>query len=897
MVRKLALVFALAIGFSPVLLQALGLGDVELKSYLNQPLVAEIEILSIDRSELKGIRVKLASNKEFKRNGLEYNSKLRNLSFKVIKKKGRTYIRITSRSTFKEPYLNILLDVAWSRGRIMREYALLIDPKSTVPSGKTRMATSRPPPEPVKVEPKVATPAKVEPPKEVKAAKASKNVPVKAKLAEEDPFPVREEVIKDEVVKKATRKDESPVTSAHKEFEKESNKYPRIPLVAESDRSQEVNISRRSDGSDTPSKYRVKRGDTMMDIAKRLRPSRSVSLHQTMMAIKRANPKAFIKDNIHWVRAGSRLNIPDQQSISSMTQNVALSSYRKDTDLFKSREGEVTVAKTTAKPAATANSKGKARGVFSVEAPSDQNRNSGQLGREDKKGAERGGLSAKAKAEAQAKKDFADRETLEAKTRQELMKTLETKQSLLTIKDAGLAKLQSKLKILKYCEKNVYDTNCYKVMGYTSVDIEKLRKKYENQKVEPYKEAAKTVNEGDGDFISSAQYKVSAWFGYFKKNPMMAAIVGGGTLFVLILLFLIIRQRKRANDEFQESILEFEQATSVELDAENSSSKSKTNTVSPVTNSVMPSNTAAVNTSTLGETTGDDQESSYLSDFVVSNMDGVQDVAESDPITEADVFYAYGKYEAAEMLIKEAIQTEPNRLDLRYKLLDIYHGAKNNDAFEYEASILFDMLNGRSDPMWDKVVEMGREVSPGNALFGGTSADAVPQTTEQPSVKTEVQNLADALPEDLDLEFDFDDLNAEASKVSNEAESNLGSDLETELAALEGSIDKVAAENDDMSFDIADSDLTVMSENVVSFDINESQTADTLASTDNDLDPYDSDLLMADVDEVGTKLDLAKAYIDMGDPEGARSILDEVLEEGNAQQKGEAEELMQQMAV
>ena len=49
-------------------------------------------------------------------------------------------------------------------------------------------------------------------------------------------------------------------------------------------------------------------------------------------------------------------------------------------------------------------------------------------------------------------------------------------------------------------------------------------------------------------------------------------------------------------------------------------------------------------------------------------------------------------------------------------------------------------------------------------------------------------------------------------------------------------------------------------------------------------------------DEVGTKLDLAKAYIDMGDPEGARSILDEVMDEGNEQQKSEAQQLIQQMA-
>ena len=65
---------------------------------------------------------------------------------------------------------------------------------------------------------------------------------------------------------------------------------------------------------------------------------------------------------------------------------------------------------------------------------------------------------------------------------------------------------------------------------------------------------------------------------------------------------------------------------------------------------------------------------------------------------------------------------------------------------------------------------------------------------------------------------------------------------------------------------------------------------------DGDIDAELDDSLFADVDEVGTKLDLARAYIDMGDSDGAKSILDEVLEEGDDTQKQEAQDLMQQMA-
>jgi len=322
------------------------------------------------------------------------------------------------------------------------------------------------------------------------------------------------------------------------------------------------------------------------------------------------------------------------------------------------------------------------------------------------------------------------------------------------------------------------------------------------------------------------------------------------------LVFLVIRQHRRARLEFEESILDFEEETQLRGGVQASAA-------APASRSVSSQ-----------------QESSYLSDFSVSSMNNIQsDSGESDPLTEADVFYAYGKYEAAEMLIKEAIQNEPNRLDLRFKLLEIYHGAGNKEAYEFESSELYDMLPDANDPAWLKAVELGRELAPENVMFGGGGGTAAANIAAAASVATDASALnaspaagttstdADTTAGDFDLDFDFDVMDQSASD-----------DFEAELAKLEGGLD---------DFDQGAKTGTG-AENVVSFNPAETSAGDSSGSFGAGLG--------ADVDEVGTKLDLAKAYIDMGDPEGARSILDEVLEEGNEKQRDEALELVQQMA-
>src|SRR5690242_10570500 len=110
--------------------QALGLGEIESRSRLNQLVSASIPILSASPTELDSISVALASNEDFDRAGIERAEFLSALRFSVDNQS----IRVTSKQIAREPFLSFLLDVRWSGGRLLREYTLLLDPP-TLASG------------------------------------------------------------------------------------------------------------------------------------------------------------------------------------------------------------------------------------------------------------------------------------------------------------------------------------------------------------------------------------------------------------------------------------------------------------------------------------------------------------------------------------------------------------------------------------------------------------------------------------------------------------------------------------------------------------------------------------------------------------------------------------------
>ncbi|MCK9238540.1 MAG: LysM peptidoglycan-binding domain-containing protein [Thiopseudomonas sp.] len=133
-VRKLVLAVAAATALTSGVAHALGLGNVSVKSSLNQPLEAEIELLEVGGLTALEIKSQLASSEEFSRAGVERQFFLTNLKFTpIISASGRSVVRVTSERSVREPYLNFLVELLWPNGRVLREYTLLLDPPMYTP--------------------------------------------------------------------------------------------------------------------------------------------------------------------------------------------------------------------------------------------------------------------------------------------------------------------------------------------------------------------------------------------------------------------------------------------------------------------------------------------------------------------------------------------------------------------------------------------------------------------------------------------------------------------------------------------------------------------------------------------------------------------------------------------
>ncbi len=133
MIRKLSLAVAVATALSPLGVFALGLGDIHTQSALNQRFKAEIDLLAVSRDELEDVRVGLASPEAFLKAGIDRPYLLSALKFMPsLAPDGRMIIAVDSQDPVREPFLNFLLEVNWPKGRMLREYTVLLDPPVTL---------------------------------------------------------------------------------------------------------------------------------------------------------------------------------------------------------------------------------------------------------------------------------------------------------------------------------------------------------------------------------------------------------------------------------------------------------------------------------------------------------------------------------------------------------------------------------------------------------------------------------------------------------------------------------------------------------------------------------------------------------------------------------------------
>ncbi len=296
---RTALAIALIAAAGPA--AALGLGQIQVKSRLDQPLLAEIPIISSDPAELEQLQARLASPETFRRIGLEPPTGVTaDLQFSVaLDARGNPVIRVTSSAPVNQPLVSFLVEVDWGQGRLVREYSALLDTPRTVsapaqppiqapvlaPSNTISQPVIAPTPAPVTPEP---------PPSDVAAAPEP----------ESEPAPAPE-----------------PVAVA-------PEPAPPSPSVA-STVTPEPSVS-------NPSQLNVQRGDTLSGIAATLDAGRDYTLDQTMLALLRANPEAFIDDNINLLKQGAVLRVPTAGEVAQYSQAEAAAVVRDQIDQWRS---------------------------------------------------------------------------------------------------------------------------------------------------------------------------------------------------------------------------------------------------------------------------------------------------------------------------------------------------------------------------------------------------------------------------------------------------------------------------------------------------------------------------------------------------------------------------------
>jgi pilus assembly protein FimV len=810
-----AVAFALLLAV-PFAAHSAGLGRLSVLSSLGQPLNAEIEIVSLQAGEEEGLAAKLASTDAFMQAGIELNPALIGIRFAVERRGGRAVLRLSTVQPVSEPFLEMLVELQWNTGRLVREYTFLLDP----PEYRSRQAIAATPPAADKPAPEATPAAALSPAQEAKPA-APEAAPVPA------PAPVPAQAL-------------APAPSAA---------VPAAQRVA----------------------YEVKRGDTLGAIARQYLPP-GVTLNQMLIAIFRANESAFIRGNINLVRSGRILNIPDADGLGTLGRaeaNTLVRSHIEQWNEYRSRLAAVPVpAESTAGQRQVA---GKIDAKPSA-APAPQPDQLRLSKADPKKPASAGDKAAR-------EDDAASRERAlkEAQSRQaDLEKNIADMQKLTALKNQQMAELEKKAAAKPAAE-------APKPAPVAPAPAAKAPEK-------PAAEAPKPAAAPAPAPTAKAPEKPAAEAPKPKpKSPAEPGVLelfmenqlalGGLGLIILLLAgygYWAWRRKKAAHAKFQDSVL----------------------------------GAAAVGSAGeagLAEPAGGPGAAAPTSSqSSVSQQPGGMTAEEVDPIAEADVYMAYGRDAQAEEILKESLQKDPNRTVVLAKLLEIYANRKDGKSFEQMALKLKGITNG-AGPEWDKAAALGRSIDPQNGLYagaGGGAAAAAPAAAASGAAAPAIDfdlggggGQAGASAPDISLDepakeasspsIDFD-LGGTTTAIT--APGKADSHDET-VVTVDRQKPESAPASMDFNLDLGGTEKmaeapaapAAMDFSAISLDLGGAGDV-TAALPQSSTDPK--------WQEVATKLDLAKAYEEMGDKDGARELLNEVMKDGDAAQKAQAQALL-----
>lgn len=836
-------VAAAALWFTVPDASALGLGRIAVQSALGETLRAEIDVTSLTPEEASNLRVRVAPPESYRSAGVDYNPVLPGTLASLEKRAdGRLFLKLSSDKVVQEPFVDVILELSWNTGRLVREYTLLFDPPSE------RLAA------PAQAAQPIATDAVTAPPPTATA-----------------PAPkARPKAVATETVPKSATTAATTAATA-----------PAAP------------------GAD---EYVVRNGDTLSRIASRTRRP-GVSLDQMLVSLYRSNPHAFVEDNMNRLKSGVVLAVPSAEVVKALSAGEAKDVIQAQSADFGAYRRKLAGAVPEAK----------------VEGPKRQAGGKVQATVEDRKQAaaptpdkltlSKG--SSDAKASAPEDRLSKEREKKDAAARMaELSKNVE---QLKRLSGAASAVAQAPVAppapapvaapapapapvaapvpapiAAPVAPSALPDKPGLAVTAPAMVPPPAASA--------PLVDAAPLTSEPASAAASAPAPVVTAprpavrrpvappvqepsmIESLIDENPLVVAI--GAALAALLVGFGIYRFVSRSRrDNGETSFLE---------------------------SRLQPDSFFGASGGQRIDTRDASGASSSMS-YSLSQLDAIGDV---DPVAEADVYLAYGRDLQAEEILKEAMRSNPERLAIRTKLLEVYAKRRDTKGFEQLATQLFALTHGAGED-WAKAQELGVQIDPENPLYipggappmasagGGRMSEPLSATTMPQSILPSPSQFERSAAESarvdssaVDLELDVD-TSAPASR--SPAMPSLAPAPEVRktnfdaIPELPKAEPAASAPGFPMDFDLSGINLDI--------DAPQNPSAPSGALEQDSVGGID---FAADEDDgadpLARKLELAEEFRQIGDLEGARDLLQEVVSKGTGALKSRAQGMLDRLA-
>lgn len=753
---KLALLVALAFGGGPAM--ALELGQIQVKSALGQPLVAEIPLRDVTPQELRGLNAQLAPPEAFARAGVSAGVPSVPLNFSVVDGPQGKVIRITSEQPVNDPYLDLLVQVDAAGNRTVHEYTLLLDP----PGG------AQPLPVPAQDTPRVA-----------------QTQPMAARPAE-------------------------PSTAR-----------PSVPAGSAA-------TGRPASGRYGP----VTRGQTLSEIARATAPA-GADISQMMLALKRANPEAFYRDNINALKAGAVLRVPDDAQVRATAVSAALAEVRRQNEAWRSDRAATAVA-AGARSSPAAGDHGHADDALDRLAlvPARQGgAGTGVHGTDrDELARNREALTALQQQDEELKSRLKDLEEINARNAR-----------LLALKDNEIAELQQKLAAIRQAVPPAAATSTPKTAAATpsATTTAPVAAPAANASVaqaartpapvpasaataaakSPASVAATQPSSGSAPAAKAAPSQAKPalrpaapaaadepWY----MRPWAMGLAGVAVV-ALALAGLVARRRK------------------------------------PAAAPVAPRSLA-------------------------EHFDDASADAEQD---------------ADQAALLDALSAHPDDVGLHLELVSLYYSRRDVERFEAAAEAMYAHVTDPEQPEWQDVLAMGRDLAPEHPLFAAPPARSAFSEVAMAERAADAASHAEVPPGETRSTTDTpaagpvqDATLSPTPPVSESAPQRPLSEYHFDFHLTPTPVGTAARSEQRPAAEAAHGERDGAQD-----------AKDRGWQAEEATDDY-AELTGFSDDPVDTKLDLARAYLDMGDAEGARAMLEEVLEEGSQMQKDVARKLL-----